>query len=68
MLPMTGNSMTAVADADWQTLLTAPSIELAGALVVCEGIGARQGGLWEADAVSPVGEAAAATLMHTSCY
>ena len=62
-----GECMTAVADADWQTLLTAPSSDLAGALVVCEGIGARQGGLWGADAVSRVVEAAAAILMHTSC-
>jgi len=63
-----GKRMTAVADADWHTLLTSPSSDLAGAFVVHEGMGARQGGLWEADAVSPVGEAAAATLMHTSCY
>ena len=62
-----GECMTAVADADWHTRLTSPSGDLTGALVVCEGMGARQGGLWEADAVSRVGEAAAAILMHTSC-
>ena len=62
-----GKRMTAVADADWHTLLTSPSSDLAGALVMCEGMGARQGALWEADAVSRVGEAAAAILMHTPC-
>ena len=62
-----GTCMTAVADADWHTLLTSPSSDLAGALVGYEGMGGRQGGLWEADAVSCVGEAAAATLMHTPC-
>ena len=62
-----GKCMTAVADADWQTLLAPPSSDLTGALVVCEGMGARQGGLWEAAAVSRVGEAAAAILMHTPC-
>ena len=63
-----GESMTAVADADWRTLLTSPSSDLTGALVVCEGSGARQTGLWEADAVSHVGEDAAATLVRTPCY
>ena len=63
-----GESMTAMADADWGTLLTSPSSDLTGALVVCEGWGARQTGLWEADAVSRVGEAAAASLVHTPCY
>lgn len=63
-----GKRMTAVADADWHTLLTSPSSDLAGAFVVHEGMGARQGGLWKADAVSHVGEAAAAIPTHTPCY
>ena len=62
-----GKCMTAVADADWHTLLASSFGDLTDALVVCEGMGARQGGLWEAAAVSRVGEAAAAILMHTPC-
>ena len=62
-----GECMTAVADADGHTLLASLSGGLTGALVVCAGVGARQGGQLEADAVSRVGQAAAATLMHTPC-
>ncbi|DBB01227.1 TPA: hypothetical protein ACH3X1_001101 [Trebouxia sp. C0004] len=63
-----GKRMTAVADADWHILLISPSGDLTGALVVCEGVGARQRSSWEVGAVSRVGKAAAAILMHTPCY